>query len=129
MIKRILISLSIILSVLVPALTVVTPSLAYADTKSQVCQGLGVAGANCSDQNGAASGVNSLISTIVSILSMIVGVAAVIMLIIAGLKYATAGGDSNAIESAKNSIIYALVGLIVAALAQVLVHWVLAVTK
>jgi hypothetical protein len=59
---------------------------------------------------------------------MVVGVIAVIMIIIGGLKYVTSGGDSSAVGSAKNTIIYALVGLVVVALAQALVKFVLAKT-
>ena len=71
------------------------------------------------------SGVSSIVKAAVSILSYIVGVAAVIMVIVAGFKYVTSAGDSGRISSAKNTLVYALVGLAVAALAQVLVHLVL----
>ncbi len=47
------------------------------------------------------------------------------MIIIGGFKYVTSTGDSASISSAKNTILYALVGLAVVSLAQVLVHFVL----
>ena len=47
------------------------------------------------------------------------------MVIVSGLKYITASGDSSSISSAKNTLIYALVGLAIAALAQIMVHFVL----
>ena len=71
------------------------------------------------------SGVSSIIKAVVSILSYIVGVAAVFMVILAGFKYVTSSGDSGRISSAKSTLVYALVGLAIAALAQVLVHLVL----
>lgn len=69
--------------------------------------------------------VNSLIGSVINILSVIVGIAAVIMVIISGLKYITSGGDSGGISSAKTTLVYALVGLAIAALAQILVRFVL----
>ena len=57
---------------------------------------------------------------------VIVGVVAVIMIIVGGLKYITSGGDSGNISGAKNTILYAVIGLIFVALAQVIVRFVLA---
>jgi hypothetical protein len=50
---------------------------------------------------------------------------AVIMIIVGGLKYITSGGDSNNVSSAKSTIIYAIIGLVVVALAQFIVQFVL----
>jgi hypothetical protein len=47
------------------------------------------------------------------------------MIIIGGLKYVTSNGDSNSISSAKNTIIYALIGIVVVAIAQSVVRFVL----
>lgn len=69
--------------------------------------------------------LNSLVANIVNILSVIVGIIAVIMIIIGGLKYITSSGDSGNVQSAKNTILYAVVGLIIVALAQVIVRFVL----
>ncbi len=69
--------------------------------------------------------VNNIISTIINIFSLVVGVVSVIMIIIGGLKYITSGGESNNVTSAKNTIMYALVGLVIVALAQIIVRFVL----
>ena len=61
----------------------------------------------------------------VNILSLIVGIIAVIMIVYGGLRYITSGGDSGNVGNAKNTIIYAIVGLLIVALAQVIVHFVL----
>jgi uncharacterized membrane protein YuzA (DUF378 family) len=61
----------------------------------------------------------------VNIFSLIVGIVAVIMIIVGGLKYITSGGDSNNVSSAKSTIIYAIIGLVVVALAQFIVQFVL----
>lgn len=69
--------------------------------------------------------VEELIKTIINVISALVGAIAVIMVLIGGFKFVTAGGDSNAVSSAKNTIIYAIVGLIIVAFAQVIVRFVL----
>lgn len=71
------------------------------------------------------SGVAKLASGIVSTFSIVVGVAAVIMIIYGGFRYITSGGDSSRVGNAKNTLIYAIVGLVVVALAQLIVHFVL----
>jgi hypothetical protein len=73
----------------------------------------------------AEAGLNRLIRKIVNVLSTIIGVIAVIMIIWGGFKYITSGGDSNQVASARNTIIYAIVGLIIVALAQFIVRFVL----
>ncbi len=69
--------------------------------------------------------VNSLITQIINIFSVIVGIIAVIFIIIGGLKYITSGGDSGNVTGAKNTILYAIIGLIIVALAQFIVRFVL----
>lgn len=69
--------------------------------------------------------VNNIITTVINIFSLVVGVVSVIMIIIGGLKYITSGGDSGNVSGAKNTILYAIVGLVIVALAQVIVRFVL----
>ncbi len=69
--------------------------------------------------------IQDIVTTIVNIFSVIVGIVAVIMIIYGGFKYITSGGDSGNITSAKNTIIYAIIGLVIVALAQFLVQFVL----
>jgi ABC-type Fe3+ transport system permease subunit len=89
-------------------------------SKDQVLSGIGESGSACDS-----SGVSTVISAVVNILSYIVGIVSVVMIIVGGIKFTTSGGDSNAVSSAKNTVLYAFIGLIIAALAQVLVHFVL----
>jgi uncharacterized membrane protein len=90
-------------------------------SKAQVLNGVGqTSSGSCSG-----AGVTNLVSSIVSILSIVVGVVAVIMIIYGALRYITSAGDSGKVASAKSTLIYALVGLAIAALAQVIVHDVL----
>jgi len=79
---------------------------------------------NCSG-NQATSRVSDLITTIINIISAVVGIIAVIMIIVAGLRYVTSGGKEEGVKNAKNTILYAIIGLVVVALAQLIVHFVL----
>jgi uncharacterized membrane protein len=122
-------SSTLLAPVLVPALV----SVAAADNISgSVCQGINnAANLNDNSQNcgkagtGGTTDLSAIASKIVSIFSIIVGIVAVIMIIFGGFRYITSGGDSSKVGNAKNSLIYALVGLIIVALAQVIVHYVL----
>lgn len=77
----------------------------------------------CSSQ--AANTVNKLIKAALNILSFVIAVAAVIMIMIGGFKFVTSQGESSNIASARNTILYAIIGLVVAALAQIIVRFVL----
>ncbi|MCA1807366.1 MAG: hypothetical protein LC687_05920 [Actinobacteria bacterium] len=65
--------------------------------------------------------VDSLVATIIDILSLIIGIIAVIMIIVGGLKYILSSGDASNVTSAKNTILYAIVGLVIVAFAQAIV--------
>jgi Type IV secretion system pilin len=85
-------------------------------------------GANCAAGDGVATtlfGSGSIFTTIVNILLFIIGAISVIMLIIGGIRYTVSGGDSSAVTGAKNTILYAIIGLVVAFLAFAVVNWVL----
>ena len=85
----------------------------------------GANSARGSDQPTTLFGELGVFSQISSVLLFIVGAVAVIMLIIGGLKYVVSGGDASKVQSAKNTILYALVGIIVAILAYAAVNFVI----
>ncbi len=68
---------------------------------------------------------NNIAIKVINILSVVTGSIAVIMVIIGGVRYVISAGDSNAVQGAKNTIMYALVGLVVVLFAQVIVRFVL----
>lgn len=70
-------------------------------------------------------GDGGVLTTITNTLLFIAGALAVIMIIFGGLRYATSGGNASAVTAAKNTILYAIVGLIIALLAFAAVNWVL----
>lgn len=69
--------------------------------------------------------VQRLVRLAVQLLSIVAGIIAVIMIIVAGLRYITSQGEAAQTASAKNALIYALVGIVVVAFAQVIVRFVL----
>ena len=122
-----------ILAILALIVLSLTPVLAFAGTgyaatdncgadnsaKQKINEGIGQTGNNCED-----TGVTNTIQGIIKIISYIAGIIAIIMIIVSGLRFITSGGDSGKVASARNSLIYALIGIVVVVLAQVMVHFV-----
>ncbi len=101
-------------SALVPATTV-----AALDPSDAIKEGVDGAG-------GAGTGKNDFknsLKQIVNVLLFLLGTIAVIMVIVGGIRYTLSGGDSSAITAAKNTVLYALVGVVVAILAYAIVNW------
>ncbi len=85
------------------------------------------AGADCSKGNGQQTdlfGQSGVFKTITNVLLFLIGAISVIMLIIGGIRYVVSGGDSSAVQAAKNTILYAIVGVVVALLAYAVVNFV-----
>jgi uncharacterized membrane protein len=108
------------------SVALVPASVVEAKTAKQaVCEGVGLAGGDkCKTPTGT-TGIPAIVKLVVNTISWVVGIVAVVMIIIGGFKYVISSGDSNNINSAKNTILYALVGLAVVAMAQVIVRFVL----
>ena len=70
-------------------------------------------------------GEDGILTRAINILSLVVGFIAVVILIIAGIKMTLSQGDPGKIANTRNQIIYALVGVAVAAVAQAIVRFVL----
>jgi hypothetical protein len=133
-IKTVLSSLGVALLMLVPL--GMCSHLAYADvTPTDTPLACGTrngtwdsAKSTCSiaaDGSGDNKTIQDDIAKVINILSWVVGVISVIMIIIAGFKYVTSGGNEKGVSGAKSTIMYAIVGLVVVALAQVIVRFVL----
>jgi len=100
----------------------------FEDTKQDACKGaqLDDTTANSAECTAdAQDAVDGTLGSIINLLSIIVGVAAVIIIIVNGFRFVVSAGDANSVGSAKNGIIYAIVGLILVALAQIIVRFVL----
>jgi hypothetical protein len=82
-------------------------------------------GVNCvSAGDQADADLSEIFTTIVNVLLFVIGAISVIMLIIGGIRYTISAGDSGAVTAAKNTILYAIIGLIVAFLAFAIVNFV-----
>ncbi len=79
----------------------------------------------CGNTNGGTSKVNSVIRTILNVLTAVIGIVAVIMIIVGGFHYVTSGGSQEKVKKAKDTLLYAIIGIIIAALAQIIVKFVL----
>ena len=87
--------------------------------------GGGADAAQGEDQATDLFGQDGIFQTITNVLLFIIGAISVIMLIIGGIRYVVSGGDQAAVTSAKNTILYAVVGIVVAILAYALVNFVI----
>lgn len=119
------------LTLLVPALVLglafVVPSTVHAQNCTDVTAGGIGNGASCAQPTGAAQnlfGDGSIFNTITNILLFLIGAVSVIMLIIGGVRYVVSGGDQGAVTSAKNTILYAIIGIVIAFLAFAAVRFV-----
>jgi len=125
LIKKISTHLTILTISLFFAGLVLAP-VGFAQTpKDSVCDGIELTGGGCDLSNGDTTTINDTITQAINILSVLVGVTAVVMIIIGGFKYITSSGDSGNTASAKNTILFALIGLVIVGLAQVIVQFVI----
>jgi hypothetical protein cdiviTM7_00647 len=70
-------------------------------------------------------GDNGVFSRLTNTILLVVGLISVIMLVYGGLRYILSGGDSKKVTDAKNTILYAIIGLIISLLAFAIVNFVL----
>ncbi len=107
-----------------PSFAATTPAPAPPTLKSSACDGLNSVDSTQGCGSASNTAITNIIAAILRILSFIVGVAAVVMVLVSGFKYVTSGGDASKIASAKTTLVYAIVGLVVVALAQAIVFFV-----
>jgi len=120
--KKLLSSLFIVLALAgVTTLALGANSFAVVDPSAEV--GKGVVGAG-GDKSDTGTALPKLIQDVVNVLLYVIGAVAVIMIVIGGIRYTTSNGDSSQVTSAKNTILYAVVGLVIALLAYAIVNFV-----
>ncbi len=109
------------------------PPATSEETKANLCSGanlefsggVGDTARQCNRDGNPQGKINDLVTQIVNVFSILVGIVAVIMIIYGGFRYITSGGDSGNVTTAKNTILYAIVGLVIVAFAQIIVKFVL----
>lgn len=99
----------------------------FSGAKKEACAGAQLSGppsaADCTEDD--SKKLSTTIQNGIDLVSIIVGIIAVVMVIIGGLRFIVADGDSGKVTTARNTIMYALIGLILVASAQVIVKFVL----
>ena len=104
-------------------------SLATPDVLAQVGSGGAMGGINSARGDGVpdnlASGDGSIIRRAINLMLYAVGVISVIMLIYGGFRYVISGGQKESVTAAKNTILYAIVGLVISIFAYAIVKFVI----
>lgn len=126
--KILLASILSFVALLLPAV----PVLAADDVFNQACDAAGADATLCADNdqgqsvgNNSLFGGNGILTKVARFIAIIAGIAGIVLIMIGGFKYITASGDPTNINSAKNTILYALVGMVIAAITQSIVSYVL----
>ena len=117
-----------ILRIVLPILIMVVAVVALAPgSVSALTLQEGAEAARCDGCPADLFGNNGVFKQITNTVLYIVGIIAVIMLIIGGIRYVTSGGDSKKVTDAKNTVLYAIIGLVIAFLAFAIVNFVISV--
>ena len=124
--KKIILVLALVTSTLFVLHSGTVHAALFDNSTSQACAGVGLGSNGCS---GGGAKLTSVIAVALNILSVLVGVAAVFMIVLGGYRYVSSGGDSGKVSSAKSTILYAVIGLVIVALAQGIVVFVLNATN
>jgi hypothetical protein len=103
------------------------PAHAQLDPENPICKGVALTGPDdsCEDTGEGKDSFSTVIKNVINIFSIVVGAVSVIMIIVGGFRYVISNGDSNGVSGAKNTILYAIVGLVIVLFAQVIVRFVL----
>lgn len=121
--KKSIISIAIMTCAVFGASVLSTASLS-GSVSAQVSKGIDTA--TTSEMKGKSiDGDKGLIKTVVNVLLWAVGVLSVIMIIFSGFRYITSSGDASKTKSAQSTLIYSVVGLIVAIMAWAIVNMVI----
>lgn len=122
MIKKSVLALFLVIALLTPFSSV------YAvDPFRDVCYGEAEQSAACQSrtQENPLLGPSGTLTKVINLIIRFTAVIAVFMLIVGGFRYVISAGDSNSINGAKNTILYAIIGLVVAITGQFIVSFVL----
>ena len=92
-------------------------------SSSADCAQAGALAADPESCNG--NDLNEIIQMIVNAIIFVIGIVAVVMIIIGGINYATSQGDPSKVKKGKDTILYGIIGLVVALLAYAIVNFVL----
>lgn len=113
----------LVLAAFMLSLGLAMPALAQVDaTTGSISEG--AESVKPSDSATNLFGENSVFLTVTNVALFVIGAVAVIMLIIGGVRYVVSAGDQAAVTGAKNTIMYAVIGIVVAFLSYAAVNFV-----
>lgn len=118
----------ILLASLVGVLVLTATSPVYADT-SKIFPSSDCTGGPRLCGSKSEKPVTDVVATVIQVLIWAVAIVCVIVIIVSGLRYIMAAGDTSKIEQAKNSLLYAIVGLLAALLSFAIVYFVTDIFK
>lgn len=116
-----------LLATILVAPLLMSGAVSYGATPQQeACAGIGgtLKGTECVTGGPAGGNIFGVLRRVANTLILVVLAVSVIMVIIGGLRYVLSGGDSAGIKSAKDTIMYALVGVAIAIVAYAIVSFV-----
>jgi len=123
--KQLGVSLLLVVGIGVLAVTV-APIVANAvDPLNGACTVAGASGNPLCAASSSGTTVEPFLKVLINTLLYIIGVIAVIVIIVGGIRYTVSGGDATAVKNAKNMIVAAVIGLVIAVLAFAIINWVL----
>lgn len=118
--KKILLIIGAIAAIIAPQMILASSSnLVFADAKTQIESAVNEVGGSENKTD-----VRGFIGNIIKTMFFVVGVLAVIVIIFAGVTFVMSAGNSQTIQKAKTTIIYAVIGLIVSILSYAIVNFV-----
>lgn len=83
----------------------------------------------CASSTGGESKLINTVSNVLMAIYGIVGILAVVMIVVGGVKYMTSQGDPGKIQSAKNTIMYSIIGLVIVLAAFAITDFILSALK
>ena len=115
-----------ILKIVLPVLLITVAVVAIlASSVSALTLQEGAEAARCDGCPSDLFGDNGIFKRITNTMLYIIGIIAVVMLIIGGIRYVTSGGDAKKVTDAKNTVLYAIIGLVISFLAYAIVNFVI----
>ena len=125
LIKKKIYSTLIVVAVAITSTLIITNTTVLADsTRDDACKGVNYAtGGEAGDCTG--TGINDVggwVYTVINWALIVIGIICVVFIIIGAVKFMTSGGEPDKVKSGKNTIMYAVIGLVIAILANVIVQ-------
>ena len=109
-------------------LSILCPNPVFADDNSTVCNsGAAESVKKAAGCGGTGDQLPGVIQAIVNSIILVCGTIAVVFIVIGGISFITSSGDPGKAKKAKDTILYAVIGLIIAALAFAIVNWVISI--